>query len=480
MKIANLMSWNFLKGIGSFFLKFVYGVIAARWLGPEIIGQMAMILSFAGFAKIFINSGFKSRIIQAKEINNNELNTIFTFNIILGIILAIIFYLSSDYIANFFNTSEISFYIKIYSFTFILQAMYLVPIALNDRNYKFKKNTQSILISNTISLVVAVIFIFMEYGLFSLILYSILNNLILVALINYKNKWNPKIFFCRKSLYKHLPYSINLLFIRIFEEFVSKLDNIITGKYFNASSLGFFSKSKDLARLPNSLMTTTINNTVFTIFSRNQDNNDYSEKIYKKILYVVSMIYFNIFFFLIYFSKELINIVLSEKWIDMDIYFKLSLFAMMIKGVSSFKGYFILSKGDSKLIANSIYAAGSLKIILIILLFVLNIELNPSFFLIALILSEIFLFIRYEITVCKISEIKFLKNIIKYLKEFLFLFIMYSILYFFNIYFNLNLSNKILIYFFTIILVFSLQYGYSQKFRLLIKDVLKQLNDRKS
>lgn len=479
MNIGNLLTWNFLKGMGSFFLKFVYGILTARTLGPAIMGQMAIILAFSGFAKIFINSGFKSRIIQAEKITEKELNSIFAFNLSMSIMLSLIFFLSAHYIADFFNMPEVAPYIQIYSVTLILQALYIVPVALNDRHYRFKKNTQAILLSNLISLVISAIFLVLGYGLGSLVLYSILNNLILLIVINYKSQWKPKMQFSRSSLMRHVPYSANLLLIRLFEEFTSKFDNIITGKYFDASTLGFFSKSKDLSRLPNAIMTTTINNTLFSIFARNQSSEEYAASLFKVFLFGISLIYFNVFFFIIFFSNELVLMILTDKWIGMDSMFKLSLIAMMIKGVTSFKGYFILSKGDSKLIANSIYYAGSVRILLVVLVVIMANEVNPTYFLIGLIISEIVLFVRYGITVCKILSVSPLQSMIKYSREFIGPNGAFLTIFLFSAYCDLNLVAKIVVYILTTTIVLVLEYAFSKNFRKFLLDIKDHFGVRK-
>jgi teichuronic acid exporter len=474
MKVRHGIKWNFYKAIGNFLIKFIYGIVVAKLLGPKIIGQLGMIVAFSGFASVLINSGFKSRIIQVKEINKDELNTIYAFNILIGFVLTILFFLSSNLIANFFSYPELSFYIKIYSINFILQSLILVPLALNDRNLEFNKNTKSLLLANLLALIVAICLILLGYELMSLIIYSIAANVFSIIFIYLNSDWKPSYFFNFSLLKSHLPYSLNLLYVRFFEEFVAKIDNVVTGKYFDAVTLGLFSKSNDIASLPNSLITSSINNTLFPYFSRSQDNQLNLNKSYSQFLFGITFVYINIFLTLVFFSKEIVLILLSEDWLPMLPYFNLVLIIMMIKGVSSFKGYFILSKGDSKIVSNSLYLSGIIKVVLIGVLLLINVKFTPMIFLFSALISEVVLFLTYENITCKLLAVKMNKSIFITFKNFIFLIILYLIIFsLMNIY-AFGIIEKLSLYFVTMLFVLFLYHKFSGQFKNLFRLILKK------
>lgn len=473
MRIISGLKWNLIKAIGSFLIKFIYGVIVAKILGPVVIGKMGMIVVFSGFASIFINSGFKSRIVQVEEINDKELNTIFVFNSVMGAVLTALLFLTSDIIAHFFNYPEIGFYIKIYSFNFLLQSLILVPLAVNDRNLDFNKNTKSILLASLLALCVAMTLIFLGFELLSLVIYALASNIFSIIFIYGESEWFPKYFFQYSLLKRHLPYSLNLLFVRIFEEFVTKIDNIVTGKYFDANSLGLFSKSKDIAKLPNSLITSSVNNTLFPYFSRSGKDTESAKSIYNYLLFGVTFLYLNVFLSLIYFNKEIIMILLSEEWLLMMPYFKIALIIMMVKGVSSFKGYFILSRGDSKVVSKALYISGGTKILLMVVL-LLIIDFTPIDFLYITLFSEVVLFLIYEKVVTNIIVMNFFKSFIKNVSYHLAVLFVYFLIFLVSYLVKLNIFQKVLLYTSLISIMFFGYYKYSNNFKFLISSYFKK------
>ena len=248
----------------------------------------------------------------------------------------------------------------------------------------------------------------------------------------------------------------------------------MTGKYFDAVTLGLFSKSNDIASLPNSLITSSINNTLFPYFSRSQDNKLNLNKSYSQFLFGITFVYINIFLTLVFFSKEIVLILLSEDWLPMLPYFNLALIIMMIKGVSSFKGYFILSKGDSKIVSNSLYLSGIIKFVLIGVLLLINVKFTPMIFLFSALISEVVLFLTYENITCKLLAVKMNKSIFITFKNFIFLIILYLIIFsLMNIY-AFGIIEKLSLYFVTMLFVLFLYNKFSGQFKNLFRLILKK------
>ena len=71
-KITNSFKWVFIGIISNQLVGFVITVILARLLVPEDFGLLAMIVAFSSLVSGFVNLGFSSAIIQAKQIDKKE------------------------------------------------------------------------------------------------------------------------------------------------------------------------------------------------------------------------------------------------------------------------------------------------------------------------------------------------------------------------------------------------------------------------
>jgi hypothetical protein len=62
------------------------GIILARLLMPDKFGLIGMLAIFMGLATTFIDSGFGAALIQRKNLTQLDCDSIFYFNIVVGVV----------------------------------------------------------------------------------------------------------------------------------------------------------------------------------------------------------------------------------------------------------------------------------------------------------------------------------------------------------------------------------------------------------
>ena len=82
--VINSIKWELIGKIINQGVGFLITLILSRLLFPEDFGLLSMVFAFTSISNAFVNAGFSSAIIQAKEVNSNELTTVFYFNIIIN------------------------------------------------------------------------------------------------------------------------------------------------------------------------------------------------------------------------------------------------------------------------------------------------------------------------------------------------------------------------------------------------------------
>ena len=87
-KTTRGLFWGGMNNVVQQGLGLLFGIILGRLLGPEDYGMIAMILVFQLIATALQESGFKSAIGNLKEPQHNDYNSVFWFNIIVGVTLA--------------------------------------------------------------------------------------------------------------------------------------------------------------------------------------------------------------------------------------------------------------------------------------------------------------------------------------------------------------------------------------------------------
>lgn len=76
-------------------------MVLARLLNPDAFGLIAMMMVFTGFASLLTDVGLGSALVQRKEVSEVHYSTVFWTNVGLGLILTLVVFSSSPYIAHF-------------------------------------------------------------------------------------------------------------------------------------------------------------------------------------------------------------------------------------------------------------------------------------------------------------------------------------------------------------------------------------------
>ena len=120
-------------------LGLLFGIILGRLLNPEDYGMIAMILVFQLIANALQESGFKSAIGNLKEPQHNDYNSVFWFNIIVGVTCYVILFFVAPLIADYYHTPELVLLCRVAFLTIIFAALGTAQSAYLFRNMMVKE-----------------------------------------------------------------------------------------------------------------------------------------------------------------------------------------------------------------------------------------------------------------------------------------------------------------------------------------------------
>ncbi|WP_152557205.1 oligosaccharide flippase family protein, partial [Photobacterium sanctipauli] len=93
------------------------------------------------------------------------------------------------------------------------------------------------------------------------------------------------------------------------------------GKYFDPSTLGRFTQSKQLSMLPATTLSTVIQNVTYPMLSSIENSNsNYTDEALQSTIQLACMVVFPIMVGIAVISEPLISILLSEEWKEIPVY----------------------------------------------------------------------------------------------------------------------------------------------------------------
>lgn len=309
--------WSGIEKFASGGVQFLANIILARILTPDDFGLLAVIAVFVQISQTFIDSGFSNALIQKKDRSQADYSTVFLFNLAISIGFYLILFFCSPLIAHYFDNDKLTSLTRVIGINLIVGALVSVHKTKLTVELRFKFQSVITLIASLVSAVVAIYMAYHGFGVWSLVILTILNTSIQVILIYVFIKWKPSLLFSRSSFNRLFSYSSKLLGASMIHLLYRNIYPIVIGKKFTPVQLGYFNRADTYAMYAPSTISQVISRVAFPIFSRIQDDNARLRNAYSKYIVGSSLIIFPIMVGLIVLARPLTILVLTEKWLPM-------------------------------------------------------------------------------------------------------------------------------------------------------------------
>jgi O-antigen/teichoic acid export membrane protein len=128
------------------------------------------------------------------------------------------------------------------------------------------------------------------------------------------------------------------------------LYNIVIGKLFSASSLGFYTRADHLGNFPSQNVSGILSRVTYPILSQLQDDNDRLNLIYTKYLQLSCFVIFPLMMGLAALAEPLIVLMLGDKWLPSVVLLQILCFGLMLDPICNINLNLLYVKGRSDLV----------------------------------------------------------------------------------------------------------------------------------
>lgn len=329
-------------------ISLVVMAILARLLCPDDFGTVAIATVFINFFAIFTNIGISSAVVQNKELTDHDINEIYMFTIWIGIILSVLFFLSTGFIADYYQDERLLPICQLLSVNLFFASAGTVPNTLffKDKDFKFIA-WRTFIIQITVG-AIAVGAALLGAGLYTLLIQPVLSSVLIyfISLKKYPQKflWTWGI----KSLKKIWAYSMYQFLFNVMSYFIRNLDKMLIGKYIGMAPLGYYEKSYRLMSLPIQNITYVITPVLHPILSDYQKETDKLATINERMVRLLAFIGFPLGILLFFCGRELMLFVFGSQWEPSIPAFQILSLTVGFQIVMSSSGSFFQSTNDTR------------------------------------------------------------------------------------------------------------------------------------
>jgi teichuronic acid exporter len=314
VKIISALRWSVLSKILIQFYNFVTSIIAARILDPEDYGIMAIGLIIINYSNTITNFGFNNALVQKDKIDSSQINSVFSIDFSISIILAIIIFVFSSQIAVFFNIPECDLMFKVLPIIYILTTFEGIPRVLLRRSIDFPAISKIDIGGNVCNGIIVISLALMGKGYWSLLIGKISSMSLVTFLLLIRAKWRPTLSYDHKKMKPIFHFGMwNFFRAQIY--YINKyVIQVITGKALGVTQLGYFEKAFGLSQMPLESVGITINSVMFSTFSRYQSNEEELNRWFINMIIIQTILIMPLLLGLHAIASHFIIVVLGSKW----------------------------------------------------------------------------------------------------------------------------------------------------------------------
>jgi len=328
--------WTF---IDSFIVKgitIVSSLLIARIIGPDEFGLYGMIVVFIAIGTSLTDSGLSSSLIRTKEIDHRDLSTVFYTNILMSLVIYLILFLSAPLIATFFKQEVLASLVKVCCLIFVISSFSAVQMAILTRDMKFKRILQCNLIATVIGSGVGIYLAYDGMKVWSLILMYLSTQFFLTLLLWIQSNWKPSLIFSKEKLKQHYSFGYKLMLAGLLDRAFKNVYNVLIGKYFTPSSLGFFERANSLSSFPSMTASTVIGKVTYPMLAKIQDDKKKMSEIYQSLIKLTFFISAPLMLSLSAVAEPLFDFILGEKWLPAAKFFQVLCLGTLFYPVNAF------------------------------------------------------------------------------------------------------------------------------------------------
>lgn len=349
-KTISGLIWGLLRTFGARLTTFVSTIVLARLLTPDDFGCIGVLSIFIMVSMAVIEGGFASALIQRENVTHDDESTVFFWNLFISVVLFFGLVAFSGTIADFYRIPQLSKVISVQSITLVIYAFGIIH---NNRlicDLNFKAVAIIDTIASIVSIVVAIVLAYLDYGVWALVYQQISNSFVSVALKVVIYRWHPKLYFSFKILKSYFSYGSYLMLSNLMNNISTNLQGVVIGKAFNVATMGYYSQAKKLEEVPTTSISSLVAQVLFPVMAKLQNDKERLKSALSQMQKAMNLLNFPLMIGLIIMAKPIIILLFSEKWIPSVPFFQILCVAGIVNCSQSINYQLVSAVGRSKAI----------------------------------------------------------------------------------------------------------------------------------
>lgn len=329
-RVISSLLWKFLERTGTQGVQFVIQIVLARILCPEDYGVLAILMAFIALANVFVQTGFNTSLIQRKDVDEVDFSSVFWLSLFISFLLYVVLFLTAPLIALFYKNESLILVLRVLALTLFFGTLNSVQNAMVSKTMQFKKFFFSSMGGVIGSGVIGIVLAYNDFGVWALVAQQLFNNFLISIILWITVKWRPFFVFNIKKVKGLFSFGWKLLCSALLDTGYRQVYNLLVGRVFTSSDLGFFSRGEQFPQVIATNLDGSIQSVLLPTLSSHNDSAIDVKRITRRSISTSSYILLPFMFGLAAIAKNLVLVLLTEKWLSCVPFLQLSCLAFAL------------------------------------------------------------------------------------------------------------------------------------------------------
>lgn len=367
-------AWSMVERMAKMGIQLVCTFVIAQFVAPSEFGLVSMMSIFLAFSTILIDSGFSQALIHEQQVTREDESSIFWFNILLGVVLYGLFWITAPLIADFYNEPQLTVLIRVAFLALIFQSLIVVQQGLLFKSVDFKVVSKISFWAVLLSGIAGIIVSYIRRDVWGLIVQNLSFAVLQTLFFWVYSRWRPQLLFSLACVRKYLKFSMNLLGSNLLAAITDNLANLFVGKAYNTTVLGHYTIANKVPMLSAGTICYGIKRVSYSMMSTFQDNNkqlaSYSQRVVGTAFWILAPVMALMFIF----AKPFIGWLFPEEWAPAAVYLRYFCVMDAVFCFSDINQDILLVKGRTDLLFRLDIVRRTLLVVLLVIGIQYNVE----------------------------------------------------------------------------------------------------------
>lgn len=333
-------------------------MILTRFLAKSDFGLVSITNMVIALCATFTDLGFASVIMYKQNFTDREFSSLYWIQFIFFLFIYGVIALLSPVIAVFYEEPVLATILPIAALSVVFQAIGKLYDSVLQKKYLFKMLAFRNIISNLVSLVIAVLLAWKGYGVYSLVI-STLSQIIIINIWNFVSGvkiQKPKFIIDFKDAIPLIKIGVYQTGTRILDFLSGKLDVMIIGKLLGTEALGVYDLAKELVFKLVDFVRSVVSKVALPILSNNNNDDNAVKSRFLLITKTVAFLCIPICITVAVFSRDAVIIMYGKNYVDAAPLVSIFAIVTIFTSITSFFDMLGIAKGRTDLnFKNTIY-----------------------------------------------------------------------------------------------------------------------------